>query len=98
MERRIAAYVYGERVRVCIVPKGDRVTLERVATYMRQREMVEFLIPERRAEFCDFPLNSGGKVSKADLRLMVIERMSDFSDPGRQAINAREHRCETCSI
>ncbi|TMU98144.1 MULTISPECIES: class I adenylate-forming enzyme family protein [unclassified Streptomyces] len=66
--------VYGERVCLCVVPKGPGLTLERVAAYLQERGLPKFMIPEHFMEFSEFPLNSGGKVSKGDLRTLVLER------------------------
>ncbi|MFD2421884.1 class I adenylate-forming enzyme family protein [Amycolatopsis pigmentata] len=66
--------VYGERVCLCVVPKEPGLPLDRVAGYLRDRGLPEFMIPERMVEFPEFPVNSGGKVSKVDLRASVLER------------------------
>ncbi|GAA1853255.1 medium-chain fatty-acid--CoA ligase [Pseudonocardia ailaonensis] len=65
--------VYGERVCLCVVPTGP-LTLDRVAAHLRTRGLAEFMVPERFEVFDEFPTNSGGKVSKVDLRALVLAR------------------------
>ncbi|WP_345412965.1 class I adenylate-forming enzyme family protein [Pseudonocardia xishanensis] len=69
--------IYGERVCLCVVPTAEGPTLEQVAAHLRARGLAEFMVPERFEVFDEFPSNSGGKVSKADLRALVLARAAN---------------------
>lgn len=68
--------VYGERVCLCVVAKSSGISLTDIAEHLQRRGLAHFMIPEQLVEFEEFPSNSGGKVSKADLRQLILETAS----------------------
>jgi acyl-CoA synthetase (AMP-forming)/AMP-acid ligase II len=67
--------VYGERTCACVVPvAGQPVTLDDLVSFLEQRQVAKFKLPERLEVFPELPRSAGGKVTKVGLRAAVAER------------------------
>ncbi|WP_214109389.1 AMP-binding protein [Acrocarpospora catenulata] len=64
--------VYGERAAACVVPVAGRpLVLEELCAFLLAQGMAKQKLPERLVLLDELPKNSGGKVSKRDLRLAL---------------------------
>jgi acyl-CoA synthetase len=76
--------VYGERTGVAIVTDRIDVTVEALADHLSKRGLSPELFPEHVVVLDELPIASGGKVSKAETRRIVLEHlgMSDSAHSG----------------
>jgi acyl-CoA synthetase len=69
--------VFGERVCVYIVPRGEPApTLEELIDHLLRRGIGKELLPEHLVVVDSLPTASGGKVAKAELRADIRRRLS----------------------
>jgi 2,3-dihydroxybenzoate-AMP ligase len=58
----------GERMCACIIPRAGRtLAFEDLKTFLAEKEIARFKLPERLEIMSEFPLSTFGKVSKKDL-------------------------------
>ncbi|MBW1996489.1 MAG: acyl--CoA ligase [Deltaproteobacteria bacterium] len=69
--------VMGERACACVIlPKGEKMELEEMANFLRDRGLAVHKLPERLEIFEKFPqLAEGQKVDKISLKRQVLERL-----------------------
>ena len=71
--RRRARSVYGERVCAAVTLRGAAtLDLEELVAFLADRRMARFKLPERLEIFDELPKNAAGKISKADVRRLVL--------------------------
>ena len=67
----------GERMCACIIPRaGKAIAFEELTTFLAQKEIARFKLPERMELMTDFPLSTFGKVSKKDLVAAVGAKLA----------------------
>jgi 2,3-dihydroxybenzoate-AMP ligase len=63
----------GERMCACVIPRvGETLTLKEICTFLTEKGVAKFKLPERLVLFEDFPLTRIGKVSKPLLIEQVL--------------------------
>ena len=67
----------GERVCVYLQPKqtGDRITLEEVVDFLKEKRIANFKLPERVEIIEELPRTPTGKVQKFRLRADLAEKI-----------------------
>ena len=72
--------VLGERMCACVVLRPNQpLTLPELVSFLLEFELAKYKLPERLEVFETFPLSNFGKVSKKDLVVTVVERMTPAS-------------------
>ncbi|HEY5340007.1 MAG TPA: AMP-binding protein [Candidatus Aquilonibacter sp.] len=67
----------GERMCACIILRdGETLTFEALKTFLVDKEIAKYKLPERMEIMADFPLSTFGKVSKKDLVATVSAKMA----------------------
>ncbi len=67
----------GERMCACIILRdGKSLTFEALKTFLVDKEIAKYKLPERMEIMPEFPLSTFGKVSKKDLVAMVSAKMA----------------------
>lgn len=67
----------GERMCACIILRdGMSLTFEELKSFLVDKEIAKYKLPERMEIMTDFPLSTFGKVSKKDLVLTVSAKMA----------------------
>src|SRR5262249_3392552 len=67
--------VYGERACACVVPvPGATVSVETLAAFLGDQSVERYKFPEFVEVFETFPTNTGAKISKVELRQLVLDR------------------------
>jgi len=67
----------GERMCACIIPRAGRtIAFEELNTFLAEKEIARFKLPERMELMTDFPLSTFGKVSKKDLVATVGAKLA----------------------
>ena len=75
--------VLGERMCAFVIPKpGRAVTLAELTTFLTERGLARFKLPERLELIDDLPLSKFGKVAKHVLTRQVAEKLQAQSRPG----------------
>jgi acyl-CoA synthetase (AMP-forming)/AMP-acid ligase II len=70
--------VLGEKVCACVVLRPEqRVTLEELVDFLRQKEIASFKLPERLVTLDSLPRNPVGKILKQPLRALLQEQSID---------------------
>jgi len=68
--------VLGERMCACAVLKrGCNLTLNELVSFLKEREIAKFKLPERLEILSDFPVSTFGKVSKKALGEMIARKL-----------------------
>lgn len=68
--------MYGERACACLLlKKGASVTPDEIRDFMFAQGMAKYKLPELVEFFDEFPSSTGGKVTKAELRRLVQDRI-----------------------
>jgi 2,3-dihydroxybenzoate-AMP ligase len=68
--------VLGERICAYVILKpGQTLTLPELVTFLQQKEIAKFKLPERLEVVDSFPLTNIGKVSKKDLREDIARKL-----------------------
>ena len=68
----------GEKMCACVVPKsGMTLTLKELLTFLAEKEIAKFKLPERLELMSEFPLSTFGKVSKKSLVEMVVRHLEE---------------------
>jgi 2,3-dihydroxybenzoate-AMP ligase len=66
----------GEKMCACVIPRnGHTLTLAELATFLHEKEIARFKLPERLELMADFPVSTFGKVSKKTLVEMVSKKL-----------------------
>jgi 2,3-dihydroxybenzoate-AMP ligase len=66
----------GEKMCACVIPRnGHTLTLSELATFLHEKEIARFKLPERLELMGDFPVSTFGKVSKKTLVEMVSKKL-----------------------
>jgi 2,3-dihydroxybenzoate-AMP ligase len=66
----------GEKMCACVIPRsGCTLTLAQLATFLHEKEIARFKLPERLELMSDFPVSTFGKVSKKTLVEMVSKKL-----------------------
>jgi non-ribosomal peptide synthetase component E (peptide arylation enzyme) len=74
---------YGEVVCACVISPPHRTAkLPDMVAHLNAADVAEFKLPTLVEIFEDFPRNTGGKVSKPDLRTAVLERIAAHPEDG----------------
>ena len=72
--------VYGERACACVVLRpGASLDLEGLVEFLTGRDVATHKLPERLELFDELPKSAGAKVSKVELRAMVVARVESAS-------------------
>jgi len=66
---------FGERVCAYIKLKGGNISLEEVVSFLKDRKIASFKLPERIEIIEEFPLTNVGKVSKKELKMDITEKL-----------------------
>src|SRR5580692_9098413 len=67
----------GERMCACIILRdGQSLTFEELKSFLVDKEIAKYKLPERMEIMADFPLSTFGKVSKKDLVATVSAKMA----------------------
>jgi len=70
--------VLGERMCAFVVLKGGHsLTLEELVSFLKEREIAKFKLPERLEIVSDFPVSTFGKVSKKALGEMIARKLEE---------------------
>lgn len=70
--------VMGERMcAVAILKRGCSLTLEELVSFLKEREIAKFKLPERLEILSDFPVSTFGKVSKKALGEMIARKVEE---------------------
>jgi len=68
--------VLGERTCAYVIPKpGASLTFQELISFLKQKQIATFKLPERLELLANFPLTSIGKVSKKDLREDIVRKL-----------------------
>ena len=68
--------VYGERACACVVLRpGASLDLDGLVGFLTGREVATHKLPERLELFDELPKSAGAKVSKVELRALVVARL-----------------------
>ncbi|HXP94344.1 MAG TPA: (2,3-dihydroxybenzoyl)adenylate synthase, partial [Candidatus Binatia bacterium] len=74
----------GERMCACIILRdGMSLTFDDLKTFLLEKEIAKFKLPERLEIMPDFPLSTFGKVSKKQLVETVSAKMASEKMPSR---------------
>ncbi len=74
----------GERMCACIILRdGMSLTFEDLKTFLLEKEIAKFKLPERLESMSDFPLSTFGKVSKKQLVETISAKMASERMPSR---------------
>jgi len=74
----------GERMCACIILRdGTSLTFDDLKTFLLEKEIAKFKLPERLEIMPDFPLSTFGKVSKKQLVETVSAKMASEKMPSR---------------
>ena len=69
--------VFGEKACACIVPlPGETLAFAELITFLRQRQIASFKLPERLELFGELPVSPVGKILKRQLRDTIAERLA----------------------
>ncbi|MFZ3047865.1 MAG: AMP-binding protein [Desulfatirhabdiaceae bacterium] len=64
----------GEKACACIIPKsGETVTLDDVTSFLKEKKVAMFKLPERIEIMSDFPMTASGKIQKYMIRNRIAE-------------------------
>lgn len=66
----------GERACAYIIPRGAAPAQAELQSFLRERGLAAYKIPDRVEMVEDFPQTGVGKVSKKELRAAIAEKMS----------------------
>lgn len=70
--------VYGERVCACVeLRPGRTLEFEELVAFLRAGGLTTYKLPERLEVFPELPKSAGGKISKVELRQLVLDREGD---------------------
>lgn len=74
---RIPDPVMGEKACVCVVPKrGERITFEEILSFLKNKDLAPFKLPERLEIFEKLPIVAAGqKVDRKQLEKYVAQRL-----------------------
>jgi non-ribosomal peptide synthetase component E (peptide arylation enzyme) len=70
--------VYGERVCAFVIPRDNRTapTVSELGEFLKAQGLAKFKWPERIEAVSEFPTTKSGKVTKAELRKMIHEKLA----------------------
>ena len=69
--------VFGERACACVVPVlGDTLGFAELISFLRERQIASFKLPERLELFSELPVSPVGKILKRQLRDTIAERLA----------------------
>jgi non-ribosomal peptide synthetase component E (peptide arylation enzyme) len=67
----------GERMCACVILRdGKTLTFDELKSFLVDKEIAKYKLPERMEIMTDFPLSTFGKVSKKDLVATVSAKMA----------------------
>lgn len=71
--------VYGERVCAFVIPRDNKTapTVSELGEFLKAQGLAKFKWPERVEAVSEFPTTKSGKVTKAELRKLVSQKLAD---------------------
>lgn len=72
--------IMGERTCACVIPRGRPPTLREITQFLRGRGLASYKMPDRLQILDSFPLTGVGKVSKADLQVLISDALAQTLD------------------